>query len=239
LKTASGIEDVRAAQRLRFAVFNLELGEGLPASLGTGLDEDEFDAFCDHLIVCERSTGAVVGTYRLQSGSVAAASKLGYYSEREFDFRPFEPFRDKIVELGRACVAAEHRNQSVLGLLWRGIGRYASERGARFLVGCSSLTSQNQAEGLAAYNQLAPTHQVAVKLRTSPRDGWRCQASVEAVNVYARAGVKIPRLMAAYLSAGAVICGEPAIDREFKTIDFLTWMDLRAMSAQVLRKFSA
>ena len=40
-----------AAFRLRFLVFNLELNEGLDTAYATGHDTDEFDAFCDHLIV--------------------------------------------------------------------------------------------------------------------------------------------------------------------------------------------
>lgn len=238
LRLATDATDVRAVQRLRFTVFNVELGEGLPASVRAGLDVDEFDMVCDHLLVRERETGEVVGTYRLQAGVVAASSGLGYYSEREFDFDPFEQTRGEIVELGRACVAAAHRNQSVLGLLWRGIARYAQERGGRYLVGCSSLTSQDPAVGLAAYEQLARKYLVRVEWRTRPLEAWRCNARVEDVRACLRAGVKIPRLMTAYLAAGAVICGEPAIDREFKTIDFLTLMDLRTMPTRVLRKFT-
>ncbi|CAM3110970.1 GNAT family N-acetyltransferase [Rariglobus hedericola] len=236
LRLAKNADDVRAAQRLRFAVFNVELGEGLPDAEATGLDADEFDAVCDHLLIVERETGAIVGTYRLQTGVMAGASRLGYYSAREFDFAPFEAVRSEMVELGRACVAAEHRNQSVLGLLWRGIAQYAQERGARYLVGCSSLTSQDAAEGLAAYAVIARGSLVAEKWRTRPLAAWRCEATAEAVQA-AKARVTIPRLMMAYLAAGAAVCGEPAIDREFKTIDFLTWMDLQAMPARVLRKF--
>ncbi len=95
-------EERRAAYRLRFRVFNLELQEGLDSAFTTGEDQDEFDAFCDHVIVEERNTGNVVGTYRLQTGS-GARRHLGYYSEREFDFFPYEPLRDRMVELGRAA----------------------------------------------------------------------------------------------------------------------------------------
>jgi putative hemolysin len=238
LKLAGGADDVRAAQRLRFAVFNLELGEGLTSAVASGLDADEFDAVCDHLLVRARVTGEVVGTYRLQTGRTAAASGVGYYSEREFEFGPFEPVRGEVVELGRACVALAHRNQSVLGLLWRGIANYAQERGARYLLGCSSLTSQDAAEGLAAYAQLSAKNLVAQPWRTRPLPGWRCEASEDEVESRSRLGVRIPRLMTAYLAAGAAICGEPALDREFKTIDFLTWMDLRTMPPRVLRKFA-
>ena len=116
---------------MRFEVFNLELGEGLAESYATGLDVDPFDEFCDHLIVEEAATGTIVGTYRLQTGQLAAAN-LGYYSEREFDFAPYESFRCEMIELGRACVHADHRNFNLLHLLWRGIARYAIDRKARF-----------------------------------------------------------------------------------------------------------
>ena len=80
-------------------VFNLELQEGLEPAYLTGLDTDEFDAICDHLIVEHAPTKQIVGTYRLQTGSTAAANS-GYYSAREFDFAPYEPLRNQIVELG-------------------------------------------------------------------------------------------------------------------------------------------
>lgn len=223
---------IMAAQRLRYEVFNLELGEGLATSVAAGLDVDEFDEFCAHLLVMETASGAVVGTYRMQTGSNAAAH-LGYYSAREFDFQPFERARGEIMELGRACVAVAHRNQSVLGLLWKGIARYAQSQRVRYLIGCSSLTSQNPAQGLATYGQLAGRCLAPAAWRTAPLAGWRCHAE-EGTEVEA---VEVPRLMSAYLAVGAKICGEPAIDREFGTIDFLTWMDLQAMPARVLRKF--
>jgi putative hemolysin len=158
---------VRRAQQLRFEVFNLELGEGLAESYATGLDIDPFDEFCDHLIVEELGTGEIVGTYRLQTGQLAAAN-LGYYSEREFDFSPYEPFRCEMIELGRACVHADHRNFNLLHLLWRRIARYAVERNVRYLIGCSSISSQDPADGATTYEQLQ-NYLVEPALRTKPR----------------------------------------------------------------------
>src|SRR5712691_9992035 len=91
-RLARDASEVRAAQALRFAVFNVELDEGLVESLATGLDADAFDGVCDHLLVEHVLTGDVVGTYRLQTGATAARN-LGYYSEQEFDFSPFESIR--------------------------------------------------------------------------------------------------------------------------------------------------
>src|SRR5207248_7568669 len=167
---------MRRAQRLRFEVFNLELNEGLVESHFTGLDVDLFDNVCDHLIVEDVATDEIVGTYRLQTGARAAAN-IGYYSEREFDFTPYEPLRGEMIELGRACVHAEHRNFNLLHLLWRGIARYAVERNARMLIGCSSISSQDPSEGAAAYQELKG-HLVEPPLRTEPRRELRVTQAI-------------------------------------------------------------
>jgi putative hemolysin len=223
LRMAQSAEDVRAAQTLRFLVFNLELNEGLEHSYVTLRDEDPFDAVCDHLLVEHKASGEVIGTYRLQSGR-NALQNLGYYSAQEFDFAPFLPLKDQIIELGRACVHSEHRNLPVLGLLWRGVAEYASERRARYFVGCSSLTSQDPAVGAAAYRELSRDYLVEPAFRTVPRAGFECDLTGPEV-----AAPKIPKLLRAYLSFGAKICGPPAIDREFRTIDFLTWGDMEQL----------
>ena len=228
IRLAQGAADLRAAQALRFEVFNLELDEGLAQSWESGLDADAFDAVCDHLIVEDASDGAVVGTYRLQTGE-RARQALGYYSEREFDFAPFEPARSQILELGRACIERRHRNFAVLNLLWKGIAAYAAARGARYLIGCSSLTSQDAAEGAAAHARLAP-HLAPAPWRTWPQAAFACplpDASADAA--------RIPRLLSAYLALGAAICGPPALDREFRTIDFLTWLDIESPRVRALQ----
>lgn len=227
--------DVRAAQRLRFEVFNLELHEGLTEAFMTGLDQDAFDEVCDHLIVRETATASVVGTYRLQPGLRACAA-LGYYSAREFSLAALESERARIIELGRACVAREHRNATVLGLLWRGIAHYARAHQARYLLGCSSLTSQDEAAALATFDQLSLSHLAPDPWRAVPQPAWCCRRSPGAGLV---SPLPIPRLLRAYLGIGARICGEPAVDREFSSIDFLTWLDLESMPPRVAAKFLA
>jgi len=231
IRVARDAEDIRSAQRLRFEVFNLELNEGLDTAYLSGLDADRFDDCCDHLLVEENRTGAVVGTYRLQTGQLAAANH-GYYSAQEFDFSPFESIRCETVELGRACVHKDHRKLNVVNLLWRGIARYATERRARYLIGCSSLTSQDAAAGLAVYEALRTEHLVEVPFRTEAVGEYRMDAGTPAAE-----RPQIPKLLRAYLSLGAKICGPPALDREFKTIDFLTLLDLQALPDAVRNHF--
>ncbi len=224
-------QEIQAAQALRFQVFNLELNEGLAQSYATGLDVDPFDSVCDHLIVEHSATQQIVGTYRLQTGANAAA-KLGYYCQQEFQFAVFEPLRNEIVELGRACVHRQHRNLYVLGLLWKGIAEYASERGCRYLIGCSSLTTQDPAAGASAYTEICRNHLADTAWRTNPLPTHECP--LEAVT---EDPVSIPKLLRAYLTIGAKICGPPALDQHFKTIDFLTLLDIRSLSSATRHRF--
>jgi putative hemolysin len=231
LRLATTASDLEAAQRLRFEVFNLELNEGLDCAYLSGLDHDRFDEACDHLLVEDARTRAVVGTYRLQTGQFAAANH-GYYSEQEFDFTPFEAIRCHLVELGRACVHADHRKMSVLNLLWRGIAKYAVERGARYLIGCSSLTSQNAELGWSMYERLRGDHLVDELFRTAPWPDFALPSGASSITLE-----PTPRLLRAYLAIGAKICGPPALDREFKTIDFLTFLDLSSLPGAVKNHF--
>jgi len=231
LRLAQSPAEVQSAQALRFQVFNLELNEGLAQSYATGLDADPFDAVCDHLLVEQVSTGQIVGTYRLQMGA-SAKNNLGYYCEQEFQFGVYEPWRNQIVELGRACVHRQHRNLFVLGLLWKGIAQYATQRGGRYLIGCSSLTSQAPAAGASAYTEICRNHLAEPQWRTNPLPSHECP-----LHELAEEPMPIPKLLRAYLTVGAKICGPPALDQQFKTIDFLTLLDIEALPSATRERF--
>jgi len=247
LRLAETVEDRDAACRLRFKVFNIELGEGLESSYETGLDSDEFDLFCEHLLVEDKASGKIVGTYRMQSGN-SAARNLGYYSEQEFDLAPYEPLRAGILELGRASIDREHRTPEVLTLLWRGIAQYATDMGLRTLIGCSSLNSTDPAEGWQVYRQLEH-YKVAAEFETVPTARYACPGEQEGqgaqpparqeMRTHPNTSVKIPKLLKTYLAIGARIAAPPAWDREFGTIDFLTLLDLKTISPAARHRFLA
>ena len=248
-------EDRQAACRLRFKVFNLELCEGLDSSYETGLDTDRFDAACEHLLVevrhAENAARQIVGTYRMQSGATAA-QHLGYYSEQEFSFAPYEALRPGILELGRASIDREHRTPEVLTLLWRGIAQYAGEMGLRYLIGCSSLNSRNPAEGWQLYRQLEH-YWVPPEFATEPTTEYLCPSEPEGAGAQpfepeGKSGaetaalgeaVRVPKLLKTYLAIGARIAAPPAWDRGFGTIDFLTLLDLKLLSAAARNRFLA
>jgi putative hemolysin len=255
LRLAETVEDRLAACRLRFKVFNIEMGEGLESSYQTGLDTDQFDLFCEHLLVEDKSeenpARRIVGTYRMQSGT-SAGRNLGYYSEQEFSFAAYEPLRPGILELGRASIDREHRTPEVLTLLWRGISQYATNMGLRYLIGCSSLTSKDPVEGWQMYRQLEH-YRVSPEFETVPTAAYACPSEQEGAHAQpspclqdcqpnrstSPAPVQVPRLLKTYLAIGARIAGPPAWDREFGTIDFLTMLDLRLLSASARNRFLA
>jgi putative hemolysin len=254
LRLAETAEDREAACRLRFKVFNIELGEGLESSYETGLDVDRFDTVCEHLLVEDKTSRRVVGTYRMQSGETAARH-LGYYSEQEFCLTPYEPLRPGILELGRASIDREHRTPEVLMLLWRGIAQYATDMGLRYLLGCSSLNSNDPAEGWQMYRQLE-NFRVPKEFETAPTAAYACPPELQDADAQPlpcqtdrmlpdgstatpAAQAKVPKLLKTYLAIGARIAAPPAWDREFRTIDFLTLLDLKLLSAAARNRFLA
>lgn len=143
--------------------------------------------------------------------------------------------RAEVLELGRACVHTEYRNTLVLHMLWKGIARYAINCSARYLLGCSSINSQDEAEGLALYEQLKEKYLAALALRTEPRPAYSCCPKREpGAPAQTR---KLPGLFRAYLDVSARLCGPPSIDRAFRTIDFLTVIDLKNIPDRVRVRF--
>jgi putative hemolysin len=225
--------DLERVLRLRFEVFNRELGEGLAESWRTGLDADPFDAICHHLMLVDERDDEIVGTYRLQTAEMART--LGFYSAQEFELSGLEGILHHAVELGRACILREHRRGSALFALWRGLAAYLAWSGKRHLFGCCSLTSQDPREGAGLLRQLERDGHLHGHLHASARPAYACV--LEPGDSPAR--VKLPALFGTYLRHGAEVLGGPALDREFGTIDFLVALDLARIPARLRRFFFA
>jgi putative hemolysin len=116
--------------------------------------------------------------------------------------------------------------------LWQCIAAYATSHRCRYLIGCSSLNTQDAAVGASAHAQLARRHLAPAALQTRPLPGWECP-----LDRLSPGPASIPKLLRAYLGLGAKICAPPALDREFKTVDFLTLLDLHALPEEARRRF--
>jgi putative hemolysin len=215
-------------------VFNLEIGEGLQSSYEHCRDEDEFDPWCHHSIVSVADSGEVVGTYRMQTHPMARAGR-GFYSAEEFDLSPLAPLLPGSIELGRACIAREHRNQRVLFLLWRGLAHYVSATDSRYFFGCCSVTGLDPQLAQSMHAHLVDTGHLDLQWHTPTREAYRCPP-VDECDIDATA-VTVPPLMQLYLDYGARIISPPALDDRFNTIDFLALFDVGAINPRIRRMF--
>jgi len=222
--------------KLRYRVFNLEMNEGLLQSHLSGKDEDRFDRYCDHLVIYDEVSGEPVGTYRLQTSEMAGKN-IGFYSATEFDFTRFPDHYVKDgVEIGRACVVKEHRNIKTLFLLWKGLLKYLEIKGKRFLFGCTSLMEPDTLKGWRAFDHLCTHGFIHPEIFVCARPDFSCGDYAEVPRPLEKA--EIPRLLRAYLNLGARICSEPALDRAFGTIDFLTLLDIHDLDDKTFDHFS-
>ncbi len=219
LRLADGADQIRQAQRLRYEVFGVEMGARLD-SAASGLDQDRFDRLCDHLLVCERASGRVVGTYRMLPPTRVAQAG-GWYCAAEFDVTRLWPRRADIVEVGRACVAPEYRTGLVIALLWSGLMRYARAHRAAHLIGCASLDTGDGGHLAATIcRRLLRDHLAPNDWRVAPRrafvlEGWREVPDAP-----------LPGLIKGYLRLGAEVCGEPAWDPAFRSADLLVRLEI-------------
>jgi len=240
LKTVTDSEELIEALRLRYQVFHREMiGKTKPR----GLDVDSFDFVCDHLIIQEKKSGKIIGTYRLNCSLFSNE----FYSDQEFNLRRIFESPGIKLELGRACIHQEYRNGVVIALLWRGIAEYMAKTNSSVLFGCASIKTENPRQAALLYRHfdLQDRFQEAflcppTKAYSMPTlDLWIQMMKRDlTVDEKIEAESLIPSLCRAYLKAGAVLGGEPAYDAEFKCIDFLTILERENLNKALWRKYN-
>ncbi|AYR23343.1 hypothetical protein RB25_24435 [Herbaspirillum rubrisubalbicans] len=230
LSLASTPEEVREVQRLRYKVFIEAMNLSALAN-PEGLDKDEFDDYCDHLIVRDSKTLSVVGTYRVLSPH--GARRMGkFYSEQEFDLSRLDNIRGVIAEAGRACIHPDYRSGGVIMMLWAGLAAYMRKERCEYLMGCASVSLADGGHNAAALyhafrekNMAPPDYRVAPLLPFPLEDR---QAGVDP---------QIPPLLRGYLRSGAWVCGEPAWDPDFHSADFFLLLPLSKLDSRYARHY--
>jgi putative hemolysin len=223
VRLARTVGDIDAAQALRYRVFFEEMG-ARPTDEMARLkrDFDEFDAWCDHLLVLDHAGGParVVGTYRLIRRAAAARGGR-FYTAGEYDIAPIVTYPGEILELGRSCVDAAARNRSTMQMLWRGIAAYVFHHDIELMFGCASLPGTDP-DALALplaylyHHHLAPPEMRARALehRYVPMS----RLARDAVDP-ARALAELPPLVKGYLRLGGFVGDGAVIDDAFNTTD--------------------
>jgi putative hemolysin len=243
VKLAETEAERAGAQRLRYRVFVEEMGaRASPEERAARREWDDFDPFFDHLVLLSLDAGIddpldrVVGVYRLMRGEVAAAGP-GFYGAGEYDLTPIAASGRASVELGRSCVAREHRGGPGMHLLWNGLAAYVLERGIELLFGVASFHGTDPAplaEALSFlhYEHLAPPD---LRVRAHPEHYLEMNLIPRAEIDPARASQSIPPLIKAYLRLGGFVGEGAYVDEDFNTIDVCVVMDTGRMTERYLQ----
>lgn len=237
---AASEADLRAVQRLRYAIFADELGARLTPPPGTapGCDADRFDPYCDHLMVhivdpLDEAPARLVGTYRVLSPEGARRAG-GYYTENEFDLAPLHALRPTALELGRACVDAEWRTGGVIMALWSALGAYMLEHGLDTMFGCASIgAADGGAQAGRIWRHVSTAHMAAPQWQVVPHQPLR----LDSVDVAPFRPRELPPLLKGYLRCGARVLGPPSLDPSFNTADLPIMLRLDELSERYRKQF--
>ena len=227
-------DEVRQAQRLRYQVFALEMGANLPKTL-PGHDIDLFDDYCEHLLVRDEASGDVIGTYRVLTPT--QAKRVGStYSDTEFDLTRLRSLRERMVELGRSCVHADHRHGGVILALWGALAEFMARNQLDTMIGCASIPMQHNgvSSGHAAasiWRQVRQAHLASIEYRVTPRLALPVEQLDDSLDV------EPPALIRGYLRLGAKVLGAPAWDPDFNSADLPMMMRIADLPPRYLKHF--
>lgn len=233
VRLARTVGEVKQAQALRYRVFYEEMSAIPDArTVLTRRDADEFDAFCDHLLVIDheappvrwfgRKQPPIVGTYRLLRQDVANRNG-GFYTQREFDVRPLIAAHpgSRFLELGRSCVLPAYRGKRTVELLWQGVWAYVLQNNIDVMIGCASLEGTDPHRLATSLSFLHHHARAAAdwQVRAQPeRFVAMNRMAKEAIDVRQALSV-LPPLIKGYLRLGAMIGDGAVIDHQFGTTD--------------------
>lgn len=225
IRLAQTIEEVEAAQALRYRVFYEEMAAKATAEMvAAGRDFDSFDEHCDHLLVFDSERGegpeAVIGTYRVMRRE-AAQRRGRFYTAGEYDITNLLAFPGEVLELGRSCIEAPYRSGATMQLLWRGIADYVMAHKIGLMFGCASLPGVDPAELSLSLSYLYYHHLAPPALRA-----WALPERYVAMNTMAPADISprralqmLPPLVKGYLRVGGFIGEGAVVDYDFGTTD--------------------
>lgn len=245
VKTAANADELTSLLELRFSIFHKEYKH---KKRSVGVDVDELDLVCDHLMIRDDRSGKVVGTYRLNVSDLSGV----FYSESEFEMDSIAKLPGRVLELGRAGIAKEYRNGIVIALLWRGLSAYLDACHADYMMGCASVKTTNIQEtaqiheylirkgALGNDHRIQPTTKYTMKGLADAVQQLQADINAGRVTVDDAATEKmIPTLFHSYLKMGVKAYGFPALDAEYNCIDYLIMTPVAAIDSTYRKRFVA
>jgi L-ornithine Nalpha-acyltransferase len=250
VRIAESDYEIEAAQRLRYRIFYEEMSAiPTPQMRAERRDFDSYDSICDHMLVIDRDASdelgepAVVGTYRLLRGDVAAKAG-GFYTSSEYDLsamfangRPGTQY----LELGRSCVLKAYRAKAqTMQLLWRGIIVYLDRYAIDVMFGCGSLPGTDPDEHKLPLSYLHHYHSAPENQRTPARPELYVPMNrMPKEEIDPKQALRaLPPLIKGYVRAGCFIGDGAVIDKQFGTTDVLIYFPVSQIDQRWRSKFA-
>lgn len=237
IKTISTGTELEEVLKLRYSVFHREYRN---KKFPFGIDIDQFDHLADHLVIVDKKKDKIVGTYRLISSTFSNT----FYSQTEFHLDNFLREPGLKMELSRACIQKKYRTGVVMNLLWRGIAQLLVETGAKYLFGCTSIRTMELHETACVIKYLGEKNGLSSEYDISPLASYEMPGLKEYADklemsekVKETAKGFIPALFQSYLRMGASAYGLPALDKDFRCVDFFTVLQVSKMAGLYERKY--
>ncbi len=228
--------EVREAQRLRYDIFATEMGARIKSPLGlAGHDIDLFDDYCEHLIVRDKASQKVIGTYRVLT-PIQAKRVGSTYSDSEFDLVRLRALRPHMVELGRSCVHEDFRHGGVIMALWGALAAFMERNQLHTMIGCASIPMMHNGliSGDAAasiWRQVKEKHLAPIEHQVRPRLPLPVEKLDDSLEI------EPPALIKGYLRLGAKVLGAPAWDPDFNTADLPMMMRISDLPSRYRKHF--
>lgn len=224
-RLADTVEEIEAAQSLRYRVFYEEMS-AIPSAevAATKRDFDRFDDICDHLLVIDTKRddlpGGVVGTYRLLRSSVAERNG-GFYTSDEYEIGRLVSGHGETLELGRSCVEEEYRNRPTMQLLWQSIAQYIFHYDIGIMFGCASMPGTDPQALALPLSYLYHYHLAPPALRpVALRERYVDMQILPEDKIDRRGALaELPPLIKGYLRLGGFVGDGAVVDYQFNTTD--------------------
>jgi len=219
-RLAETVEDVEAAQRLRYLSFHG----------AEGVDSDRFDPICTHILVEEIRTGRLVCCFRVLP--LTGGKEIGRsYSAQYYELSGLQDFTGPMVEMGRFCIHPEIKDADILRVAWGAMTRYVDENNVEMLFGCASFHGTDEQEYLDAFGVLKERHLAPkrwlprVKAPQVCRFGQKRRRKPDAK----KAMLRMPPLLRTYLLMGGWVSDHAVVDPQMNTLHVFTGLEIKAI----------
>lgn len=210
-RLAQDQSDLDRARALRHLVFHH--ARGLPQ---TTPELDRFDAICRHILVEDRTSGALVAGFRVLQ--MAADQMPDSYSGQSYDLRPLRDFSGPMLEVGRFCLHPDWHDPDILRLAWGAVARLVDAAGVTLLFGCASFDGADPVRHAGPLRLLGDRHLGPEALRPLPKAAQTVPLTAGTIHDPRASFQAIPPLLRTYLGMGGWVSDHAVIDADLDTL---------------------